>query len=300
MANDRLNRYVWILETIRICGRITLKELSRRWVLAGFSSDGLPRRTFHNYRNIIEEIFSVNIQCDRATYEYFINKEDLDKTRVTEWMFNNAAVNSIIADSSEVAERILVEEVPSSREFLAPVLDAIKGCSRIRFTYHSYTRIKPKTGILFEPYFLKLFRQRWYVTGREISPVGKSVRTYALDRMSDVNVLDERFVFPDDFDPKAYTRDSFGIVFDMGELADVRLRVSSYRAKYLRALPLHHSQKEEIMGDTYSIFSLHIRITPDFVEELLSMGADVIVESPESLRKIVVTRLEEALNAYHR
>ena len=74
MANDRLNRYVWILETIRICGRITLKELSRRWVLAGFSSDGLPRRTFHNYRNIIEEIFSVNIQCDRATYEYFINK----------------------------------------------------------------------------------------------------------------------------------------------------------------------------------------------------------------------------------
>lgn len=299
MGQDRLNRYVWILETIRRYGRITLKELNRRWEETGFSAGGnLPRRTFYKYRNVIEELFGVNIECDRSTFEYYIAETDDDRSRVTEWMFNNAAVNSILADSSEIADRILVEDVPSSREYLAPVLDAIKGNLRIRFTYYSYSRPLPKSGILYEPYFLKLFRQRWYVTGREINGRDKFIRTYALDRMSDVNLTDEKFVFPKDFNVRSYTKDSFGIVFDTGELSDVRLKASARRAKYLRALPLHHSQKEVMTDDSSTVFSFHIKITPDFIEELLSMGADIIVEAPDSLRKMVSSRLAEALNAY--
>ena len=56
---------------------------------------------------------------------------------------------------------------------------------------------------------------------------------------------------------------------NQSEPKDVRLRVESRIAKYLRALPLHHSQ-QEMVGDGYSIVTLRLRITTDFVKALLS------------------------------
>lgn len=299
MGQDRLARYIWLLETIRKYGRITRKELERRWNDTGFAKDGkLSRRTFHNYRNVIEELFGVNIECDLSTYEYYIAEQDSSRAEVTQWMFNNAAVNNILSDSSTIADRIIVEDVPSAREHLAAVIDAIKGNRRIRFTYSSYSRIKPKEGIVFEPYFLKLFRQRWYATGREYSPSKTGLRTYALDRMSSVSVLEDTFRMPADFNARVYTGDSFGIIFDIGEISEVRLRVSARRAKYLRALPLHHSQKETLIGPDYCEFTYNIKPTADFIEEILSMGPDITVITPKALREAIMSRLRETLDSY--
>jgi len=299
MSQDRLTKYIWLLETIRRYGRVTRKELNRRWIEAGFSgNEGLSRRTFHHYRNIIEELFGVNIECNLSTYEYYITDDDKNRAEVTQWMFNNAAVNNILASSSSIADRIIVEDVPSAREHLSTVIDAVKNNCRIRFTYNSYSRIMPRTGIVLEPYFLKLFRQRWYVTGKNITGEKAGLRTYALDRMSDVVLMEERFRMPDEFNARQYTNDSFGIIFDMGTVCDVILRVKSKRAKYLRALPLHHSQKEILTGSDYSEFNYRIKPTPDFVEEILSMGADVTVTAPAELRDMVAKRLMDTLSEY--
>ena len=50
-------------------------------------------------------------------------------------------------------------------------------------------------------------------------------------------------------------------------------------------MPKHHSQKgiEPING--WSAFTYHLAPTYDFMQELLSYGADVEVLSPENLRK---------------
>lgn len=298
MGQDRLARYVWLLETIRRYGRITRKELEKRWEDAGFNGGVLSRRTFHNYRNAIEELFGVNIECDLKTYEYYIAEEDVDRVEVTQWMFNNAAVNNIFADSVNIADRIIVEEVPSAKEHLATVIDAIKSSRRISFSYHSYSRLNPKHNIIFEPFFLKLFRQRWYVTGAEISTGREGLRTYALDRMSNAVLLEEQFTLPEDFNARRYTRDSYGIVFDMGLVSDVELKVNARRAKYLRALPLHHSQSEVLVGSEYSIFRYRIKPTPDFIEELMSMGADVTVLAPQALRDEIKGKIAATLGNY--
>lgn len=54
---------------------------------------------------------------------------------------------------------------------------------------------------------------------------------------------------------------------------------------YFRSVPKHHSQKgiEPING--WSAFTYHLAPTYDFMQELLSYGADVEVLSPENLRK---------------
>lgn len=296
MPKDLFSRYVWIVDTIRRHGAITLRQLDEKWRKSQFSAGSpLTRRTFYNYRNAIEELFQIAIVCNSATYEYSIESLGENGESITNWLLNSAAMNDVLSESREVADRIFLEDVPSARLHLATVIEAIKSNHPIRFSYHPYTRSKPTSGIVIEPYFLKIFRQRWYITG--MNTADSRIKTYALDRMADVNIMPDEFEMPADFSPRDYFKDSFGIVFDEGEPKDITLRVEARKAKYLRALPLHHSQREEV-HDGYSLLNLRLRLTPDFLQELLSHGPSVTVVRPPELRAMVITSLSESLAAY--
>ncbi len=295
MAHNLLGRYVWLVDTIRRYGSITRDKLGQLWLQSPYSDGNpLPRRTFYNYRQAIEELFNIEIRCNPSTYEYSIDEADERREGLTDWLLNSAAMSNVLSNVSDISDRIFLEDVPSARTYLSQVISALKEKHPIRFTYRPYTRSTPTTGVVIEPYFLKIFRQRWYITGRNTAD--SAVKTYALDRMEDVATLSTTFS-DDKFDVDDYVRDSFGIIFSQGEAYDVVLRADSRQAKYFRALPLHPSQREEL-HDNYSEFHLRLRLTPDFVQELLSLGSRVKVMSPPELREMVKTSLRAALAQY--
>lgn len=296
MSKDLFSRYIWLIDTIKRYGKITREELNARWKRSPFSNgEPLPRRTFYNYRMAIEELFKINIECNPATFEYYINDEDDHNESVTNWLLNSATMSHVLSDSREISNRIFLEDVPSAREHLSIVIEALKEYHPLKFTYKPYSRISATPDIVIEPYFLKIFRQRWYITGLNVKE--QAIKTYALDRMSDVLLKQETFTIPDDFDAETYFRDSFGIVFTQGEVKHISIKTDARQAKYIRALPLHHSQ-QEVIHDAYSIFYYKLRITPDFVQELLSYGPKVKVLGPPELKAMVVTNLREALANY--
>jgi hypothetical protein len=296
MARDLLKRYMWLIDTIKRYGRITRSELDECWMRSEFSNgEKLPRRTFYNYRAAVEELFSINIECDTSTFEYYIASEDAHSESVTNWVLDSAVMNDVLSSARDIADKIFIEEVPSAREFLSPIIDAIRNNQTIKFTYHPYTRSMATPDVLVEPYFLKRFKQRWYITGRHVQ--AEKVKTYALDRMSELKLQTEKFVPDPNFDAETYFKDSFGIVFTQNEVKSITLKVDSHQAKYFRALPLHHSQLE-MVHDAYSIFKYKMRITPDFVEEILSHGPRVTVLTPPELRAMVLTELQGALDNY--
>lgn len=298
MARDLLNRYIWIVDTIKRFGRISRKELDRCWANSPYSNGEtrIPRRTFYNYRQAIEELFSVTILCDPVTYEYYIEEEPGSAgEQITNWLLNASATSNVLQSSREIASRIMLEEVPSAREHLAGMMEALRDRHAVTFDYHPYSRVNPSRGVEIEPWFLRIYRQIWYVTGRETSS-GKD-KTYALDRISNLKILPHTFTPPPDTDPKSYFKDAYGIMVDQGQTRSVVLKVDPRRAKYLRALPLHHSQQEEI-NDGYSRFTYRLCLTGDFVSEIISMGSQVTVEAPRELKAMVVTRLRETLANY--
>ena len=297
MPKNLFSRYIWIIDTIRRHGSITRDELNELWCRSDVSDgERLPRRTFYNYRNAIEDLFKINIECDPSTYEYYIdNGGDKHVDSVTDWMLNSAAMSNVLTDARSVSHRVFLEDVPSSRQFLATVITAVKELKPLRFTYSNYTRSNPTPDVTVEPYFLKLFRQRWYVTGRNVRE--DKIKTYALDRMTGATLLNDKFTLPDDFDPEQYFADCFGIVFSHGEAKRVVIRVEARQAKYFRALPLHHSQ-QEMVHDNYSIFTYRLKLTPDFVQELLSHGANLTVIEPPELRAMVTESLKATLRNY--
>lgn len=296
MSSKLFNRYIWLVDTINRYGRITRQELSDLWQRSRYS-DGSPlaRRTFYAYRGAIADLFGITIECDPATYEYYIASGGEHNDSVTDWMLNSAAMGNIISDAGEIAGKIFVEDVPSARQYLAIIIDAVKEHHPVRFDYLPYTRTRATRDIIVHPYFLKIFRQRWYLTG--LSTDGDIIKTYALDRMSDVTVERDTFEEPPGFDAEEFCRDAFGIVFAHGDVKDVQIKVDPRQAKYFRALPLHHSQ-QEFVHDGFSIFRYRLRLTDDFISELLSYGPRLTVVAPTELRAMITSRLTETLSNY--
>lgn len=297
MAKDLFNKYIWLVDTIYRVGKITFEEINERWVRSEMSGgEEIPLRTFHNHRKAIEELFDINIECNkRGGYYYYIeNKEDIEKAGVRNWLLNTFAVNNLINESCKLKKRILFEEIPSGRQYLTPIIEAMRDNFTIELTYQSFWRNEPHTFRV-EPYCVKVFKQRWYVVGR--APHYDEIRTYALERIQGFQITEKSFAYPKDFDPQSYFHTSFGITVDEScEIERIRIKTLGNKTKYIQALPLHHSQQEVECTAEYSIFEYLLRPTYDFCQELLSHGSDLEVLSPQPFReqiKSIVKNMEQ-------
>ena len=292
MRTEALNKYIWIIDTINAHGRITRAQLSELWEKSALS-DGkpIPHRTFFTYRRDIESLFGIDIECNEA-YEYFIRKpQGTGDEAFRDWMLDSYALRHAMTDARDISERIVVEEVPSARLHLSPLIRAIRDSKKVRFTYSGYTRPLPENGIVLRPYFLRLYRQRWYIIGfKETS----GVRTYALDRISQLEITTESFTMPDEPHPQTYFEDIYGITYSQSETHAVKLKVKPFYANYLRALPLHNSQSEQIYSG-FSIFTYRLKLTPELVRELAAIGSEITVLEPLPLKVMLKEHLLKTL-----
>ena len=65
-ASKIYRQYIWLTDIIYRSGGITLQELNDYWIKTELS-EGIPmtRMTFNRHRTAIEEIFDINIECNR-------------------------------------------------------------------------------------------------------------------------------------------------------------------------------------------------------------------------------------------
>lgn len=294
------NRYVWLVDLIHRHGGITFEEIDNHWQRSSLNWEGdpLPLRTFHNHRKHIEQMFEINIECDRRNgFKYYIDgAEEVEQGDAKSWLLNSLAINNIISESRHLKERILFESIPSGQKYLTSILEAMRENRVIDLTYQSFWRTEPITYQV-HPYSVKVFKQRWYLLAYRLKD--EKIITFSLDRIQDIAVTDEVFEMPDDFDAEMFFHDSFGIiVLDEVQPEKVVLKAGHNKAKYLKTLPLHHSQKVEEETDQHVLFSYWLRPSFDFTQEILSHGADVEVLEPASVRQEIVQIIASQFKAY--
>jgi len=298
MVTNLFNRYIWLVDLIYRTGKISFEEINHKWIFSPMSDGNpLPLRTFHNQRIAIERLFDINIECDKQTYNYYIeNIDDIKNAGVRTWLLNTFAVNNLINETQKIKHRIVFENIPSGQHFLASVIEAMRDSLTIEITYQSFWKDEPKTFEI-EPYCVKIFKQRWYVIGR--STYDDRIRIYALDRIQFMIATKAQFDLPVDFNPEDYFINCFGIITDENVPAQkVIIKVWGSKVKYLRSLPLHQSQQEMESTDDCSIFQYFIRPTYDFRQELLSHGSEIEVLAPDKLRQELRTIVDQLLNFY--
>lgn len=301
MSKNQVNKYVWLVETLYNAKKITLKEINERWTQTDLSEgEAIPKRTFHTWKNAVEEMFGLVIMCDKHDGDryYIENREVLDDDGLQRWLLNTMSVNNTLLENKTLSDRILLENIPSGQEYLATMMEAMRKSKLLKITYKSYWSEHESTFPV-APYCVKLFRQRWYMVGYSVKE--KIIRIYSLDRVFGAQMTDKSFKYPDDFSPEVFFEGCFGIIHGVDcPMETVKLRVSAHQANYLRSLPLHASQKELVRTGDYSIFSVEVRPTFDFQQELLWNGDAVEVLEPLWLRDDMAGIVKRMWNNYEK
>lgn len=297
MAKQQFNKLIWLVDTIYRNGRISFAEINQRWRAGDATRADIPLRTFHNHRQVIEEMFDINIECDKRSNVYYItDAEGMLGDKLKMWLLNSFSLNNMLQENVDMKNRVVFEEIPSGLQYMDAIIDAMcTGCV-LRMEYQAYHWEQSK-DVCLEPYFLKLFRHRWYLIG--INREYKAFRSYSLDRVKTMQVTDEPFHFSRKFTPQDHFRDCFGIIRDETlQPQHILLRSTVGQAPYLRNLPLHPSQREVASTDTTVDFELFLSPTYDFIQELLSKGSHIEVLHPQSLRNVMKAEIEAMQKRY--
>ena len=298
-ASEIFRQYIWLTDTIFRSGGITFQELNERWVKTEMSG-GVPmiRQTFNRHREAIQDMFGINIECQtKGGYYYYIeNTEMLKGNDLKSWMLDSLSIGNMLMDSSSLKNRIVLENIPVGKEYLRPIINAMKEEHKLQMTYQKFGQQESYT-ILVEPYAIKVFKQRWYLLAKNNKRAEPTI--YALDRIVSLEETNENFNYPSDFDAELFFKDCYGVLCGTDDKAQ-KIVVRAYYpfTNYLRTLPIHHSQKELASTSEYADFEFYLRPTFDFRQELFSQINEVEVLEPISLRQDMKNALKKTLERY--
>ena len=296
----QLQKYTWLIDTIRKAGKISLEEISDRWERNKDLSDYKPlsRATFNRWKDAIFSQFGIIISCQRTGgYLYYIeNPEDIDEDELKKWMLDSFAVSNLISENLSLKGRILVSKIPSARDHLTTLFEAMRKNRVVTITYCGFNKSKSHQFPI-EPYCVKLFENRWYVLAYNVHY--DDYRIYGLDRIEDLEMTTDTFKLPKDFSASDYFSNYYGIISD-SNIKPERIVIRAYRdhIPYMKSLPLHHSQKLLEDNDEYADFELFLAPTFDFIMRLLSAGVMIEVISPASLRKTMKEWVSDMYDLY--
>ena len=289
------NRYLWLIELLSYSNGLSKNEIDSRWAYSVFNDDGkktIPRRTFIRMKDNILCLFDIKIGYDRKEKKYYIENDISECNKNTQFLLSAFAVNQMVSENRDLADRILLEDTPAgSNIFLPEITTAMRENRRLSITYQNY-EMQTAREFEIEPYALRYFGRRWYVLAH--TDFHNSLRLYALDRMKDVKISDKLFKLPEDFSAEDYFSRYFGVIVTDAKAENIQLKTTDTRAKYLRSLPLHRSQKEIASN----LFELHFVPTDDFINAVRAMGAEVEVVSPDWLRKRLLQDAKDLVKKY--
>lgn len=298
IMQSKLTYYVWAAQLIASAPKgITFAEISRKWSNTSFGNGNpLPRRTFTDWLNNIQDIFNINIECDRHTNRYYMSTSKKDFDNICLWLINSMQVTEFVQSSKSLRERIIFESIPSGNELIETIMEAMKTHHTLQMSYLGFGYDQPYIKEVC-PYCLKAFKKRWYLVTSTLP--ANNLRVFALDRMQELIPTENTFRLPRRFSAEKYFANSYGIYSSEGKhAATIRIRANRRERDYLRTLPLHDSQCEVLTELEYSEFTFRLHPTFDFIQELLSHGDQIEVLQPQSLRDQISDTVESMYHTY--
>jgi len=132
-----------------------------------------------------------------------------------------------------------------------------------------------------QPYHLTCVQNQWYVIGYDLDR--EALRTFALSRITGVNLTTKEFIRPAGFSIEEHLRGSFGIFAGDGD-HKVILHFDEFAAAYIREKFWHESQViTERKGGTLEL-SLRLSTYQEVIRWILGWEDHVEVRSPKDLR----------------
>ena len=191
---------------------------------------------------------------------------------------------------------------------LGTLFDSISNEVVIKLSYHTFADATIR-NIDFHPYLLKQYNDRWFLLGAADSD--KKILNFALDRIDQVEPLPEKRYLecPDDI----YERfeDIVGVtLYEEKQCEHILCWVSDSSKGYVDTKPMHESYTPYKGDKEIELHSLYPKLEgglffgidciPNFelIRELCSFGSDLIVLSPNSIKKEIIDRIYKMNEKY--
>ncbi len=243
-----------------------------------------------NDEEVAALIFYVRTISEYKEYELFS-----EITTAIEKVLESSNI-SLNTKSTLLSSSIIETETcarPRGTKWISGIASAIINHRLIEFNYKKFSGKAQKRTL--QPLLLKEDKHLWYVIG--VSKGKNTPTTFALDRLTNLCVLEEYFD-PIDFDWQEYFLHSMGVTVPNEPPIEIILSFTNHQGEYIKALPLHSTQK--ILKDTVDDLIISITVRPSFelFSKILSYGEAVVVTSPPEIVLELENRLKQSLEKY--
>ena len=294
-----IKRHLVIINKLFGCKKFVSKEELTDYVnrrMEERDSCGVSLRTLERDFIAIEDLFGITIGYDVAHNGYYIQEEDKrEKTSYDELLLNFELLTAL-GDEPNLHSFVLAEHHrPANYAYLGEIIKAIKNKHPLSFSYEyirsdGYSRIKKV-----KPHYLKEDQHRWYLLAVDCED--DKLKTFAVDAISQLEILkQEHFKRLIDIQIKDLFKYSYGI-WNQEDIPveEIEIAYSPLDGKFIKRLPLHHSQI--ILADNEKEFRIQVtlRITNDFVMALLSRSSSLTIIRPLHLRERIKKIYQQAL-----
>lgn len=179
-----------------------------------------------------------------------------------------------------------------TQDLVAKLLQATLSQRRVRMDYNSFKSRKVKEYQV-DPYRLVYAQGGLYLIAHV--PAYHEVRTFAVERIERLTILDERFVAPEGAGQSTFSN-SLGV--NQGEPSHVEIWFSPAVAPYVRERRWHESQDIRPCADGSLVMTLNVCDDPALRSWVMGFGSEARVLAPERLAKSLFEELGRAREGY--
>ncbi len=299
-----ISRYLLILKKLKVKPYSSYEELleyiDNQMEYLQMQDDtltvGFSKRTLQRDLKEIRELFGIDVEFSKSRKGYYIIQNEHENMNFQRMMEAFDMFNSLNLAQDLTPFIHLEKRRAQGTENLYGLLHAIKNKLEIAFEYQKFCDDEPSIRAV-APYALKEFKNRWYILAKD----GKdgNIKSFALDRLTNFEITNKKFVFPGNYNVEEHYRYCFGIMSPNDEAPkEIVLSFKPDRGKYIKTLPLHETQQVSIDNDKELQIKLNLYVTTDFIIELLSHGENVKVLKPESLANEIRAAHQKAVTKY--
>ena len=191
-------------------------------------------------------------------------------------------------------------------ELIPTFFDAIEQEKVLQFDY------KPKYNgeavtLIFHPYYLKEYNQRWFVFGKSVDESGKPLQynQCGLDRIEGKVTETQVPYIPAEERMWAakHFQDIVGVTKTNKKKADIRIAAKDeYTFWRIKTKRMHRSQQclQEFDADKgYGVFQISVKPNPELFSLLLSFGAKIEILEPTEFRNEFAEHVKALQNLYN-
>ena len=303
-CSDAIEKYTGIEANIsrrQIFGDITFLKENEGYLieLDDRCKDG--KRVYYRYKDVNFSILNqpMNVKEEQQLREAILTLSRFKGMPQFDWVEELAMKLETKLNLKDVTSKVIEFDENKylvGKNFISDLYDAILSKQVLNICYKSF-KVEEAIEIIFHPYYLKQYNNRWFVFGR--NHTYNSIQNLSLDRILNIEHNNQiQFIDNDLVDFNEYFEDIIGVSIENESVQTVVLKVEKSLLPYIQTKPLHESQFIKSFDENFGL--VVIKVIPNYELEslILSFGERVELLEPEALKEKLKDRIKKLNEVY--